>query len=143
MVGYIAILEDYPARMAAMQTVLAGRFGRYASLFIHTAPAMIEWIQGHYESLALLSLDHDLGLVTLATDEAVNPGDGRDVANFLQNLRPVCPVILHTSNPWGRQEMEATLTRAGWPVYIVRPEPDLTWIETAWARQIRQCLCKH
>lgn len=134
----IAILEDDPQRIGVMERVLRRHFSYFAHIVIHTAPAMIAWLEHHYESLALLSLDHDLGLAGLATGEDV--GDGRDVANFLQNMRPVCPVIIHTSNLMGRREMEATLKAAGWQVHLIYPDPEPEWIETAWVEEIKQCL---
>jgi hypothetical protein len=104
--------------------------------FFDSAHAMVAWLEDsisspHGSAPALISLDHDLELLK-TEDGSVDPGDGRDVAQFLSTVKPFCPVIVHTSNSTAAISMTSTLQDAGWNVSRVYPENDLEWIKTAW-----------
>ena len=68
--------------------------------------------------------------------EMRDPGTGRDVADFLAQRAPVCPVIIHTSNQMARAGMELALKDSGWNVTRVFPSADLDWIRTEWMREV-------
>ena len=75
---------------------------------------MIAFLERELESVDLISLDHDLGPARLVGEEQLDPGTGRDVTRFLAARPPRCPVIVHTSNPLGREGMVTDLELAGW-----------------------------
>ncbi|MHC4718310.1 MAG: cyclic-phosphate processing receiver domain-containing protein [Planctomycetota bacterium] len=139
MEGVIAILEDDPGRVAIMSDCLsvAGAQGR--ARWFRSAPAMIEWLDAHLDEPALISLDHDLLYLPDPNGELIDPGDGRDVANFLATRQPVCPVIVHSSNEPRASEMAVTLQQAGWHVTRVFPIAGPDWIDTQWLGAVR-CL---
>src|SRR5215208_5877028 len=57
----IAILEDNPARAAAMKSALHRRFPDAEAIFFDNAPDMVAWLPGNLPTVCLLSLDHNLG----------------------------------------------------------------------------------
>jgi hypothetical protein len=136
--GVIAILEDDERRTAAMRECLAS--GPYPAVFFTTAPDMNAWLAEHLREVVLLSLDHDLGPSILRDGERMEPGDGRDVANFLAAHSPVCPVIVHTTNSMGAEGMLFNLGQAGWTTERIVPFDDLRWITTAWLKVVTAML---
>lgn len=130
-----AILEDDARRREAMARVLAELPHVRASLF-DSAPAMVRWLEAHLAECTLISLDNDL--VPLPSGE--DPGEGRHVADWLAERAPVCPVVVHTSNPMAAPSMMLTLELAGWVPERIPPFDDVGWIETAWARFVRERL---
>ena len=91
----ILILEDNDERIAAFQTV-APELGEGMVVKIwRDAPSMIAECAAFFPTAALISLDHDLNPMPGA---AVDPGTGVDVARFLGDFMPVCPVLVHSSN---------------------------------------------
>jgi hypothetical protein len=93
----VAILEDDPGRAGAMRAVLASLGVEHV---IHdSAAAMNEWLAANLAKVRLLSLDHDLGPSREHADGGrLDPGIGREVADFLAARAPSCPVIVHSSN---------------------------------------------
>ncbi|MBX9626409.1 MAG: hypothetical protein K2X82_21595 [Gemmataceae bacterium] len=82
----------------------------------------------------LISLDHDLEPdITTPGD----PGDGLDVAKWLAERPPVCPVIVHTSNGLRGDAMVGELDLGGWAAHRVYPLGD-DWIEADWYRVVRR-----
>src|SRR5437879_3757284 len=98
---FIAILEDHPARAAAMRLALARFYPQFNVIIYRDAPEMIRWLDRIIGQAALISLDHDL-LPCDPPDEQGRrpwPGTGREVVDHLATSYPcVCPVIVHTSN---------------------------------------------
>jgi hypothetical protein len=88
------------------------------------------------ENAMLISLDHDL---TPPPGDRRDPGTGYDVAKFLAELIPCCPMIIHTSNGDRANWMTGELTRAGWPITRVYPDGE-DWIETRWAATVKGLL---
>jgi hypothetical protein len=86
----------------------------------------------------LISLDHDL-----EPDPAdpADPGDGLDVAKWLAERPPACPVIVHTSNGVRGDAMAGELELAGWLFARVTPLGD-DWIEVDWRASVRRLLGK-
>ena len=92
----IAVLEDNDDRIAAIERCLADKFPFFESRFFRTATEAIHWLDDHLESAVCISLDHDLEPSPFAA--GVDPGTGREVADFLARREPRCPVVIHSSN---------------------------------------------
>lgn len=132
----ILILEDNDDRIAAFRRVVAG-LGSDVELKVWLdAHSMSAECAAFFPTAALISLDHDLNPPAGAT---ADPGTGLDVAKFLGDYLPVCPVLIHPSNADRVWSMHNELRFAGWSVDRVGPlGPD--WIETSWLRRARQLL---
>ena len=100
--------------------------------FFDSARHLIEWLEAHLTEVDLMSLDHDLHMLSGTDGRLVDPGDGRDVAAWLAVRKPTCPVIVHTSNGPAASAMRFTLESAGWHVSRVIPDADLAWVEAEW-----------
>ena len=123
------VLEDNPKRTEAFQNA-AKLFGKSEEVRIwRIAAQMIQELPGLLPGATLLSLDHDL----YKQDESdPNPGCGRDVANFLARQKPLCPVIIHSTNTDAAWGMHNELTSAGWEVEIIHHLDEADWIEVRW-----------
>jgi hypothetical protein len=127
-VAVVAILEDDEGRREAMLRHLALGEGLRVVVFPR-APDMIAWLRDHLDECALISLDHDL----VSTVKGDDPGSGTDVVLFLGERSPICPVIVHTSNPLAAPGMIYFLRQGSWAHERVVPFNDLEWVEVAWA----------
>lgn len=134
---YIAILEDDAERIEHMKQILESDFSDHSVRFFSNALSMIDWVEQHLDDVALFSLDHDL----IAEDlNAPDPGDGRDVANYLATKDAWCPVIIHSTNYYGRVGMKYALLDRGWTVEIISPEPEIEWIDNKWEKAVVKLL---
>jgi hypothetical protein len=133
----IAVLEDNADRIAAMDDCLADKFPFFERQFFRTADAAIGWLSEHLLQAVCISLDHDL---EPASSGDPDPGTGRAVADFLAAARPVCPVIIHTTNRPAADGMEMTLVDGGWSVERVLPYDDCRWIAEAWLPLVRHAI---
>lgn len=140
MAPHIVILEDDEERTAAMRNQLSKSLPHYDCVFFDNAPDMIEWLRNHLTSTVLISLDHDLGPNRIRNREVFNPGTGQDVVNCLATQKPLCPVIIHTSNYLAAPGMELMLSDSGWVCSRIIPLNNLEWIDNAWAVEIRKYL---
>jgi CheY-like chemotaxis protein len=142
----IAILEDDPGRIQAMEKRLQASFPDYSAIFFNNAPDIIAWLKGHLHKCLLLSLDHDLGPSWERNGQLFDPGIGRDVVDYLITQLPQCPVILHTSNSDAEIGMEMALKEANWHCERVIPCPSLDaidswdWIDSDWADTLKQLI---
>jgi hypothetical protein len=112
--------------------------------FAVTAADFMRLIRQTDDSLALISLDHDLepqevvaavrelGLDAAIRNTAIDPGTGRDAAEFLAGRPPACPIIIHSTNYPAALAMEAILAERDWRVERMTPYGDLDWIEEMW-----------
>ena len=123
------VLEDNPNRTAAFQNAAKLsrqteeiRIWRIASQMIQELPAVLS-------GATLLSLDHDL---YKQNESDPDPGCGRDVANYLAKQKPLCPVIIHSTNTNAAWGMHNELMSAGWNVEIIHHLDEADWIETRW-----------
>ena len=128
----IAILDDEERRCVAMREVVSQLAPGAELHFFDNAPDMIEWLKGELSSLALISLDHDLGPNRERDGEVFDPGNGRDVVECLCTCQPVCPVLVHSSNSPAAQGMCFALENAGWHNQRVFPFDDVEWIASEW-----------
>lgn len=133
----LLMLEDDVERRTRFQAVVCRRFPTLQLVVWRSAVAMLAEIQPHLSSAALILLDHDLETEPRVPD----PGDGLDVAKWLAERPPVCPVIIHTSNVRRGDAMEGELDLAGWTYGRVTPIGD-DWIEVDWYLAVKRFLRK-
>jgi hypothetical protein len=136
----ILILEDNLDRRAAMQRCLQDRFYQFDTIFFQSATALQDYCAQHLDEAILIGLDHDHDLQPGPNGRWLDPGTGRDVVNFLASKRPVCPVVVHSSNGPAADGMELVLNDAHWQTYRVQPFDDLEWIPTTWFRTVRRAI---
>jgi len=139
MMKTILILEDNDERIAAFQKTIAALGDGFHLKLWGDAPTMIAECDQFFGTTALISLDHDLNPMPGAT---VDPGTGVDVARFLGDFMPVCPVLIHSSNTDRVYSMHNELRFAGWMVDRVGPL-GTDWIETSWLRRVRELLAHY
>jgi hypothetical protein len=136
----IAILEDDVDRAERMRARLEDRFPYEVRVFAHHTSEMIAWLESHLAETVLISLDHDLNLLPSENGQCVDPGCGRDVADYLATQSPICPVVIHSTNLPAADGMQSTLEESGWSVARVTPYGDLAWIDEAWFPAARRAL---
>jgi ADP-ribosylglycohydrolase len=135
----ILILEDNDERIAGFQKAVTGLAGSFVLKIWRDAHSMIAECAEFFSSTALICLDHDLNPQPGVTTD---PGTGLDVAKFLADFLPVCPVLIHSSNTDRVYSMHNELRFAGWIVDRVGPL-GADWIETTWLRRMRGLLAEH
>ena len=135
----ILILEDNDERIAAFQKAVPLLGEGYELKIWRDAPSMIAEAEEFFPTTALISLDHDLNPTPGATTD---PGTGLDVAQFLGDFLPVCPVLIHSSNTDRVYSMHNELRFTGWMADRVGPIGS-DWIETSWLRSVRRLLSEH
>lgn len=135
----ILILEDDAERRRVMGECLSDRFPQYGVRFFVDAPSMIAYLQAETgPEILLISLDHDLE----PTEESrsTDPGTGRDIADCLAARRPMCPVIVHTTNAPAGDGMQLLLEESGWVTIRVVPYDAERWIGETWFRAVRNAI---
>ncbi|VTT99489.1 transcriptional regulator : Uncharacterized protein OS=Pedosphaera parvula (strain Ellin514) GN=Cflav_PD4383 PE=4 SV=1 [Gemmataceae bacterium] len=119
----------------------AERLVRFRAAAIRLGIELVVWRDAHrmiaelaplLPTAKLVSLDHDL-----EPEGDTDPSDGLDVAKYLANLPPVCPVIIHTSNGVRGDAMAGEFELTGWRHHRVPPLGD-DWIEVDWFRTVRR-----
>ena len=135
----ILILEDNEERIADFGKAVGQLGDEYELKVWHDAHSMRAECEAYFNSAALISLDHDLNPMLGTTDD---PGTGLDVAIFLADFMPVCPVLLHSSNTDRVYSMHNELRFAGWIVDRVGPL-GAGWIESSWLGRVRAILAEH
>lgn len=126
----IAILEDNLERREVMRACIADRFYMYETCFFDAAAPMIDFLKEHLADCLVIALDHDLELRTGSDGRCIDPGTGRDVADFLASEKPTCPVIIHSTNAEAAVGMKMILKDAGWKTRRVIPSDGTDWIRT-------------
>ncbi len=135
----ILLLEDNDERIAGFERAVAGLPAAYELKVWRDAQSMRRQCEACFASAALISLDHDLNPAPGATGD---PGTGLDVAKFLAECRPVCPVIIHSTNSDRSWSMHNELRFADWIVDKVGPIGS-DWIEKLWLPKARELLAQH
>jgi CheY-like chemotaxis protein len=136
----ILILEDNADRQLAMQRCLRDRFHQYEFVFFDDAKKMLVFLEKNLDCALIISLDHDLEPKLQHNGQSVDPGTGRDVADFLARQAPACPVIIHTTNSAAGDGMEFLLRDAHWQTHRVFPWGDLEWIASQWLPTVRNAV---
>jgi len=124
----ILILEDDENRIAGFKKVVAELGDAFTLKIWRDAPSMIAECEPFFTNVALFSLDHDLNPQPGAV---ADPGTGLEVAQFLADFLPVCPVLIHSSNTDRAYSMLNELRFSGWTVDRVGPL-GVDWIASAW-----------
>lgn len=121
---HVAMLEDDHERISRFAAVLSKSFRflywRTAHDFIGSFP--------NFPKPGLIALDHDL-FVDHPGDP--DPGDGRDVSNYLASIEPVAPVLIHSTNSHAADSMLYQLRDSGWNADRISPLGE-DWIESDW-----------
>jgi len=132
----ILILEDNDERIATFQKAVDSLGPDFELKLWRDVPSMCAECEEYFPTAALISLDHDLNPLPGAS---VDPGCGVDVARFLGDFMPVCPVVIHSSNTDRVYSMDNELRFAGWTTDRVGPL-GTDWIETSWLKRVREIL---
>jgi ADP-ribosylglycohydrolase len=135
----ILILEDNEDRIAEFQKAVGQIGDGYELKLWRDAHSMRAECEAFFPRAALISLDHDLNA---APGTKTDPGDGLDVAKFLGDFLPVCPVLLHSSNTDRVYLMFNELRFGGWIVEIFG-NPELlgkNWAQAHWLQNARRLL---
>lgn len=139
MADIVVILEDESRRVDEMRQVVSQVGTDLRVMFFDRSQVMIGWLEGHLHEALLISLDHDL-LLQDEDGRSIDCGTGRDVVDFLVARRPVCPVIVHSSNLNCAAGMMHALKDAGWQCSRSYPADDLGWIRSDWAKLVGRYL---
>jgi CheY-like chemotaxis protein len=107
----VLILEDNPTRLALMREALDDSPEEYEIHHWDCVGKMQAEAVRLMPKVCLISLDFDLSNSTTR-----NPGDGMDAVAMLNQQKPVCPVIVHTSLAQTGQKMARALRGGGWTV---------------------------
>ena len=132
----ILILEDNDERIAGFQKAVNGIAGGFELKIWRDAHSMIAECAEFFPTAWVICLDHDLNPQPGATTD---PGTGLDVAKFLADFLPVCPVLIHSSNTDRVYSMHNEFRFASWVVDRVGPL-GTDWIETTWLRRMKELL---
>lgn len=125
---HLLMLEDDADRIARFKSVIESRTPSATLTVYRTAHLFIDAYSKLSEPPTLIALDHDL-FVDSPNDP--DPGDGRDVARFLAELPPACPILIHSTNAAAADSMLFALRDAGWIVERIAPLGG-GWIEEYW-----------
>jgi len=136
----IVILEDNCDRRKAMAAYLADRLYTFDAVFFESPQPMLEYLREHLSEAICIALDHDMELIEGADGALVDPGTGREIADFLATRAPQCPVIPHTTNTEAAEAMALVLRDAAWNVHRVVPWGDLEWVHAAWGCTVRRVI---
>jgi hypothetical protein len=136
----IVILEDNIDRQQVMRECLSHLDPEMVTHFFVTAADAICWLKLHLKETVLIGLDHDLEFLEAEGHVMIDPGTGRDVADFLATQKPVCPVIINTTNIPAGIGMEMTLKEAGWKTERLVPYGDMEWIPESWLPTVQRLL---
>lgn len=132
----VLILEDKPERQAEFERLAPTLGEQFEVLIWDDANRMRSECERFLPQAALISLEQDLDAKPGATTD---PGSGLDVAKFLAEKKPVCPVIVHTSNTDRSFSILNELRFADWRVDRVGPFGE-RWIEKYWAQKAKEML---
>jgi ADP-ribosylglycohydrolase len=135
----ILILEDNEARAELLREAVATLGDNYSIKTWSDAGSMCAECEEYFAETALISLDHDLNPKSGAADD---PGTGLDVARFLGDFLPVCPVIVHSQNMENVWTMHNELRFAGWTV-AQAGGMGTDWSQASWLKCAREILRLH
>lgn len=124
----LMMLEDDHDRIRRFRAIVARRHPNAVLRIARTAPDFISEFRSIPGIPDLICLDHDL--FTDSPDDP-DPGDGRDVSNFLITQEPKCPALIHSTNSHAADSMMFSMRDAGWTVDRISPIGD-DWIESYW-----------
>jgi len=136
----IVILEDNAERQAIMRACIADRFYTFDAHFFDEAGDAIRFLEANLADIVVVALDNDLDMKPGPDGRCIDVGEGRQVAEFLATRKPVCPVIIHTTNTDAAAAMQESLKGTGWKTRRVVPFDDMNWIATDWFPALRRAI---
>jgi CheY-like chemotaxis protein len=136
----IVILEDNEERQSAMRDCLSDRFPMYEIAIFDDSRDTIRYLDDHLAETILIALDHDLILKPGLHGRCIDTGTGREVADYLGAKKPLCPVVIHTSNGDAAVGMMMVLKDAGWKTRRVLPSEGTEWIISSWFPAVRRAI---
>ncbi len=117
----ILVLEDDEKRIRQFLQATKGLGDNYEGKVWRNAYTMRSECEDFFPSAALISIPDRL------------------IASFLAECRPVCPIIIHTSNTDQAASMENDLRFADWITESIVPTGE-NWIEEKWLKRVRDLL---
>jgi ADP-ribosylglycohydrolase len=134
----ILILEDNEERIAHFTKAVQQLGDGYEAKFWRDAHSMCKECATFFPRAALVSLDD----LNPAPGQKADPGTGLDVARFLAEHCPACPVIIHSTNSDRAWSMHNELRFADWIAERVGPIGS-DWVTTTWLRKAKEFLAVH
>ncbi len=132
----IHILDNRDDCIAGFQQAVAASGNDLQLRVWRNANSMIAGCSELFPNAALLSLNCESDP---RGGDAVEMGTALDVARFIGDFPPACPVIIHSSNADGARAVLKELRAAHWMVEHIAPlGPD--WIERRWLVRVRTLL---
>ena len=132
----ILILEDNEDRIRNFQSAVKSLGGNISERIWFDAPNMIADLSSVLNQACLISLDHDLNPQPNVT---ADPGTGLEVAEFLAKQKPICPVLIHSTNYEKAWSMHNELRFSNWQVDRVGPIGD-DWVQCLWLPKVKSLL---
>ena len=132
----ILILEDNEDRIRNFQSAVKSLGGNISERIWFDAPNMIAELSSVLNQACLISLDHDLNPQPNVT---ADPGTGLEVAEFLAKQKPICPVLIHSTNYEKAWSMHNELRFSNWQVDRVGPIGD-DWVQCLWLPKVKSLL---
>jgi len=134
----LLMLEDNAERVERFRAVLQRIKPPLEFRWWRNAWRMIDEVEPFLPFVKIISLDHDLDPEDGTSSD---PGSGWEVAKYLANMPPICPVIIHTSNKERANWMMGEFELGGWEHHRLPPLGD-DWIEHDWRRLVCRLLKK-
>jgi len=131
----ILMLEDDSDRLARFEIVISQIDPEIRLIQWRNAHRMIREAAQYLPSCNLICLDHDLEPEPRESD----PGDGLDVARFLAEQRPVCPILIHSSNGDRVRRMVGVFELVDIQSQTILPL-GADWIERYWRKRVEGLL---
>lgn len=125
---FLLMLEDDLDRIRRFKAIVARHYPSAILTVARTAPDFKTAYWSLTEMPDLICLDHDLFTDSLNDPD---PGDGRDVSDFLVTRLAKCPALIHSTNAAAADSMLYSMREGGWTVDRIVPIGE-DWIETYW-----------
>ena len=122
------MLEDDLDRIQRFRAVVERNNADAVLTVARTAPDFCDAYAALTANPDLICLDHDLFVDSPGDPD---PGDGRDVSNFLITQVARCPALIHSTNAPAADSMLFSMRDSGWTVDRIAPIGD-DWIESYW-----------
>lgn len=126
----LLILEDTPARIAGFKQAIQASLHDIQPMIADTASYFKSLVTEHLSETFAISLDHDLH-----PPGVVDAGDGMQIAQWLSDLKPACPIIIHTSNGEQGRRMHGVLEASRCDIRLAGAIGE-DWIDRDWIVEI-------
>ncbi|MBF0547750.1 MAG: hypothetical protein HQM08_25145 [Candidatus Riflebacteria bacterium] len=133
---WLCILEDNDNRAQAMARLITETWGAGVLKISPSSQEIISWLEKHYETTRVISLDHDLGEPL----PGVPCQDGMQVVTFLERQKPIVPVIIHSVNTVAASTMASRLEKVGFIVRKIFPEFTEFGSKNLWLKSVLELI---